>query len=121
MNYTESPTLEGKPWPDFHTLTINERLEKLMDGSAVIYDHNGEYDPNDHLRMKTTHICGKCLGFNRRGDMLIEDKNDLENPHYMDSTFFTEYDLSIFEKFKNKDILFSYGVLVEGKFKISLL
>lgn len=115
--------IQGKVDPEFYSLSIDDRVKNLLSGDSIVCDQNGVAylsDP-EPIPFSTIHVTGICLGF-ENGNMLIQDEDDLEYPHNMDSAFFSEYDnLNEFDEFIGKEITFSYGILVEGRFKITLL
>lgn len=111
-------TEQTTPLPDFFKLNVQERMDELLSGRVAICDESGHLGAQP---LGTITVRGKCLGFDNEGDMMIQDLKDLENPHYMDARFFVGEDRHDLTKYVSKDIMFCYGIMIPGRYKITLL
>jgi hypothetical protein len=106
---------------DIYDKTPRERMDLLLSGQIKVCNSDGSFDQNSITFLGTTEVEGICLGFDDEGDLMIEDDMDMDDPQYIDSTFFGWGDHHTIDKFKGKKIRFSYGVLVPGHYQIELI
>ncbi len=97
---------------DVSGLAPVDRLTLLVSGVLHICDKYGRLVPESPEEYKTTVISGKVLCIDEAGDMVIQDDLDLEDPHYIDKSFFDGLCPDWIESWIGLRVDFKYGPMV---------